>query len=186
MPTDSSVGGGIEYQGLLSDVALKIGSPSIVNSPSIVKPDLSPLIDLLGRLQSVASSEEERVSITSGLRGDDTVFDTVFVDDADCAKPKCYLPFISGAILMECSTLVNSQNDDNDLREALKEAYIKGMPSARDVEESMAKKRIADNPFSILCEINASYQRGVDGSEQVRRPKKTTPRPTNCLRFEHT
>ena len=175
MPTDSSVGG-VEYQGLLSDVALNIGSPSIVKPP-----DLSPLIILLGKLQSVASSEEERVSITSGLRGD-----TVFVDDADCAKPKCYLPFISGAILMECSTLVNSQNDDNDLREALKEAYIKGMPSARDVEESMAKKRIADNPFSILCEINASYQRGVDGSEQVRRPKKTTPRPTNCLRFEYT
>ncbi|GMI13655.1 hypothetical protein TrVE_jg13833 [Triparma verrucosa] len=156
MPTDSSVGG-VEYQGLLSDVALNIGSPSIVKPP-----DLSPLIILLGKLQSVASSEEERVSITSGLRGD-----TVFVDDADCAKPKCYLPFISGAILMECSTLVNSQNDDNDLREALKEAYIKGMRSARDVEESMAKKRIADNPFSILCEINASFQRGVDGSEQL-------------------
>lgn len=90
---------------------------------------------------------------------------SIIFDDGDGANPpQCFLPFISSSVLLDCSLLVKSHHD---LRKALEEFNAKGMPKARDMEESIAKKHVRRNPMNTLLQINVCSSSGDEGKEKV-------------------
>ncbi|GMH63548.1 hypothetical protein TL16_g03741 [Triparma laevis f. inornata] len=74
------------------------------------------------------------------------------------------MPFISSSVLLDCSLLVKSHHD---LRKALEEFNAKGMPKARDMEESIAKKHVRRNPMNTLLQINVCSSSGDEGKEKL-------------------